>query len=62
MSEQSPEKAKVNELSEEPEVEGHKAALTADRAAFAEAEEQEGPEVEGHLKAAFKPEDPLKKA
>jgi hypothetical protein len=61
MSEQSPEKAKAKARSEDPEVEGHKAALTEDRSAFAEAEEQEGPEVEGHLKAA-KPEDPFLKA
>jgi len=57
MSEQSPEKAG---LSEEPEVEGHRAALTEDPAVLAkneEVDELEGPEVEGHLKAA-KPEDP----
>ena len=61
MSEQSPEKAKFNELSDEPEVEGHKAGLNEDPSVFAEAEEQEGPEVEGHV-LGRKPEDPFLKA
>ena len=61
MSEQSPEKAALNE---EPEVEGHKKALRPDDdpSAFARSEEpDEGPEVEGHVKARG-PEDPQKKA
>jgi hypothetical protein len=43
MSEQSPEKAALNE---EPEVEGHMKALRPEE----ELVEEEGPEVEGHLK------------
>ena len=56
MSEQSPEQ---KGLTEEPEVEGHRAALNEDPSVLAGAEEldEEGPEVEGHLKA-LKPEDP----
>jgi hypothetical protein len=66
MSEQSPEKAA---LSEEPEVEGHKAKRAAlrpdeleDRVGVRpeDADDQDGPEVEGHLKA-LKPEDPSMK-
>lgn len=61
MSEQSPEKAGLND---EPEVEGHRAGLTEDPSVLAEAEElneEEGPEVEGHLKMGG-PEDPSKNA
>ena len=52
MSEQSPEKAALNE---EPEVEGHRQGLRPED----EVDEVDGPEVEGHLKAGS-PEDPLK--
>jgi hypothetical protein len=57
MSEQSPERAALNE---EPEVEGHRAGLTEDPSVLPkneELDELEGPEVEGHLRA-LKPEDP----
>jgi hypothetical protein len=57
MSEQSPGKA----LNEEPEVEGHRAALTEDPSVLAKdkakaLDELEGPEVEGHVKTRA-PED-----
>jgi hypothetical protein len=68
MSEQSPETNKAvspeKALTEEPEVEGHKAALNEDPSVLAKAkalDEEDGPEVEGHVKA-FKPEDPSQKA
>jgi len=50
MSEQSPERAALNE---EPEVEGHKAALNEDRSVVEKQgrSDDEGPEVEGHMKA-----------
>ena len=51
MSEQSPETPQRDE----PEVEGHRAALTEDPSAIRD--EEDGPEVEGHVRA-FKPEDP----
>ena len=52
MSEQTPQKAGLNE---EPEVEGHKKGLGPDE----EVDELETPEVEGHLRAGS-PEDPAK--
>jgi hypothetical protein len=54
MSEQSPEKAALNE---EPEVEGHKKAMRPEDELVGE----DGPEVEGHVKVKG-PEDPAKKA
>jgi hypothetical protein len=51
MSEQSPERAALNE---EPEVEGHRAALNEDPSVVEKqkrSDDDEGPEVEGHMKA-----------
>ena len=50
MSEQSPERAALNE---EPEVEGHRAALNEDPSVVEKQgrSDDEGPEVEGHMKA-----------
>jgi hypothetical protein len=59
MSEQSPDKA-AKALTDDPEVEGHRAALNEDPDVFAKAkavEDDEGPEVEGHAKTRA-PEDP----
>jgi hypothetical protein len=50
MSEQSPERAALNE---EPEVEGHKAALNEDPSVVEKqgrSDDEEGAEVEGHMK------------